>query len=81
MLTQQKFRTKFAIHPDFPCTSGTPHPPLLILFEFLNLGQWKVLLFVRFQLHVAAEVNVIKYKMLKAEITKLFVNDLSCDTL
>lgn len=34
-----------------------------------------------FQLHVAAEVNVIKYKMLKAEITKLFVNDLSCDTL
>lgn len=53
----------------------------MILFEFLNLGQWKVLLFVRFQLHVAAEVNVIKYKMLKAEITKLFVNDLSCDTL
>lgn len=57
-------------------------PPILpIPFEFLNLGQWKVLLFVRFQLHVAAEVNVIKYKMLKAEITKLFVNDLSCDTL
>lgn len=58
-----------------------PLLPPMILFEFLNLGQYKVLLFVRFQLHVAAEVNVIKYKMLKAEITKLFVNDLSCDTL